>query len=61
MLPKTALTMLKEFCVVTGLDASQQHLLECVVRTAYEEGRIDSMNNYIKSRNNDTITIQHHS
>ena len=53
--------MLKEFCVVTGLDASQQHLLECVVRTAYEEGRIDSMNNYIKSRNNDTITIQHHS
>jgi hypothetical protein len=40
--------MLSEFCEVTGLDTSQRALLECVVRTAYQEGRIDLLNEQIK-------------
>lgn len=49
--------MLFEFCEVTGLDTSQRSLLECVVRTAYQEGRIDLLNQQIKRDNNDSIAL----
>jgi hypothetical protein len=49
--------MLSEFCEVTGLDTSQRALLECVVRTAYQEGRIDLLNEQIKRDNNDSIAL----
>lgn len=45
--------MLSEFCEVTGLDTSQRSLLECVVRTAYQEGKIDILNQHY----HDSITL----